>query len=152
MLLNIKAREDAYDVKISGDYIKFYLKPQYEKRFYELCRTYLWTLFNRLSMDQSFNPLVKPGVRSSKVIKPWKEEGRIDKKSYKVFKPDIEHIEMENMNTEEMTSDSSEDEGIKEEKFSALMGKSELKKYDKIKKQEYGSYGETKDIYGDFHK
>ena len=72
--------------------IKFYFKPQYEKRMYELMRTFLWSLFNKLAMDCSFNPAIKPGVKTA-TFKPWKEEGRIDKKTYKVFKPDIEHIE-----------------------------------------------------------
>ena len=99
-----------------GEIRKFYFKPQYEKRMYEILRTFLWTLFNKLSMEGDFNPSIKPGV-SMPVIKPKKEEHRIDKRNYKIAKPDIEHIEKDDMNDDELTSESSDDEIAKEEIF-----------------------------------
>ena len=54
------------------------------------------------------------------MLRPYKEEGRIDKKTYKVNKPDIEHIEKDDINTEDLTSDS-EDEATKEENFHNFM-------------------------------
>jgi hypothetical protein len=51
-------------------------------------------------------------------FKPKKEElSRIDKKSYRIAKPDIEHIENDNVNIDDLTSDSSDDEAAKEEMF-----------------------------------
>ena len=85
-----------------------------------MLRTYLWSLFNKLAMDGTVDPSVKKGVKSH-TIKPWKEEGRIDKKTYKVNKPDIEHIDKDNVNTEDLTSDSSDDEATKEEKYNQIM-------------------------------
>lgn len=61
-------------------------------------------------MDESFNPDIKPGAKLEPFKNKWKDEGRIDKKTYKVAKPDIEHIEHDNINPDELTSDSSEDE------------------------------------------
>jgi hypothetical protein len=73
----------------------------------------MWSLFNKLSMDKDFNPDIKPGVKLP-TFKVSKEEHRIDKKTYKVAKPDIEHIERDNMDTNDLTSDSSDDENLKE--------------------------------------
>jgi len=120
VVLDLKMTTDAFDIKISGDIRKFYFKPQYEKRMYELLRTHLWSLFNKLAMDKEFCPLLKPG-RSMEVFKPKKEEHRIDKKTYKIAKPDIEHIEIDNMNDDDITSDdSSDDELTKEEQYKSI--------------------------------
>lgn len=114
-MIDLRLKEETFDIKLANDMIKFYFKPQFEKRMYELLRTYLWSLFNKLAMDNSFNPKIKAGKKMEPFKNKWKEIGRIDKKTYKVFKPDIEHIEQDNINTDELTSDSSEDETIKEE-------------------------------------
>lgn len=100
---------------------KFYFKPQYEKRMYELMRTHLWSLFNKLAMDKSFNPEVKPGMQKP-IIKPRKEEHGIDKKTYKISKTDIEHIDIDNLDARDLTSDSSEDEDTKEMAFKSFNG------------------------------
>ena len=82
---------------------------------YEMIRTHLWSLFNKLVMDKDFNPNIKPGVKTA-TFKPKKEEHGIDKKTYKVAKPDIEHIEKDFMDTGDLTSDSS-DEDKKEQNY-----------------------------------
>lgn len=112
--------EDTFDIKISGDMIKFYFKPAFEKRMYQLLRTHLWSLFNKLIMDKTFNPKIKLGVAKPTVYKPSFDEARIDKKTYKINKPDIEHIETDNLNPDDLTSDSSDDEAVKEEKFNMI--------------------------------
>ena len=86
---------------------------------YEKLRTHLWSLFNKLSMD-AFNPTIKKGVAKMPTFKPWKEEGRIDKKTYKVLKPDIEHIEQDNLDTADLTSDS-ESEDTKERNLEQII-------------------------------
>lgn len=63
---------------------KFYFKPQYEKRSYELLRTYMWSLFNKLVMDEKYiDPSIKPGI-NNKVFKVKQSEHKIDKKSYRI--------------------------------------------------------------------
>ena len=65
MILDIQAKEDAFDIKIQHDMRKFYFKPQYEKRAYELLRTYMWSLFNKLVMDEDYkDPDIKPGMKA----------------------------------------------------------------------------------------
>ena len=118
-------------------------------------RTHLWSLFNKLASDGSFEPEIKPGV-SMPTFRPKKEEGRIEKKMYKISKPDIEHINDDNMNTEDLTSDSSDDEAQKEEIFQEIQSKAESRA-EKVKTQsiktnfEEGGYGEDKDKF-DFQK
>lgn len=85
---------------------------------YEGLRTYLWTLFNKYSMETDFDPGIKIGVSMPKPIK--KEVSRIDRVNYKIAKPDIEHIEKDNMNDDELTSESSGDELAKEEIFNQI--------------------------------
>ena len=97
---------------------KFYFKPQYEKRMYELLRTYMWSLFNKLAMDKNFDPEIKPGM--TKVFKQKRDGHGIDKRTYKVQKPDIEHIENDNMDTADLTEDSSDDEVVKEQMFNDI--------------------------------
>jgi len=54
-ILNIKAEDDAYFLILHGDGLrKFYFKPEYEKRIYELLRSFLWKLFNKLLMEKEF--------------------------------------------------------------------------------------------------
>lgn len=128
---------------------KFYFKPQYEKRMYELMRTFLWSLFNELAMDKEFKVTIRPGVKSQ-IFKCPKEEFRIDKKTYKVCKPDIEHIENDNLDTAELTSDDdSEAELMKEQNFCKLQEKTDPYSVYKT----LGGYGDTKtDQYGEFEK
>jgi len=85
---------------------------------YETMRTHLWSLFNKLAATQNvFEPDIKPGI-CMPTFKPKKEEaGRLDKKTYRIAKPDIEHIENDNTNVDDLTSDSSDDEATKEEIF-----------------------------------
>lgn len=83
-------------------------------------RTHLWSLFNKLAMDTTFNPQYKPGMKKE-IFNPRKvEEGRIDKKSYKIAKPDIEYIDADNMDPYDLTSDSSADEDNKEHAYQSL--------------------------------
>ena len=60
--------------------------------------------FNKLAMDKEFNPQVKSG---SKMECLSKKRGTQDKKTYKIAKPDIEH---DNIEAEDLTSDSSSDD------------------------------------------
>lgn len=116
VIINFKLAEECFDIKLFGEIRKFYFKPQYEKRMYEGLRTYLWTLFNKYSMETDFDPGIKIGVSMPKPVK--KEVSRVaDRVNYKIAKPDIEHIEKDNMNDDDLTSESSGDEMAKEEIF-----------------------------------
>jgi hypothetical protein len=59
-------------------------------------------------METDFDPGIKIGVSMPKAVK--KEVSKIDRVNYKIAKPDIEHIEKDNMNDDELTSESSGDE------------------------------------------
>jgi hypothetical protein len=72
----------------------------------------MWSLFNKLVMDTTFDPEIKPGM-NSKVFKVKEGEHKIDKKTYRIAKPDIEHVENDDMDTGDLTSES-DDEHIKE--------------------------------------
>jgi hypothetical protein len=84
---------------------------------YETLRTHLWTLFNKLSMETDFDPGIKIGVSMPKPIKQKTEITVLDRTNYKIAKPDIEHIEKDNINDDDLTSESSGDEVAKEEIF-----------------------------------
>lgn len=76
-------------------------------------------------------------------FKPKKEElSRIDKKSYRIAKPDIEHIENDNVNIDDLTSDSSDDEAAKEEMFQSIQNKSEAR-VNAQKSTKSDPYGDT---------
>lgn len=85
---------------------------------YERMRTHLWSLFNKLAASSNLRePTIKPGI-CMPTFKPKKEEfARLDKKSYRIAKPDIEHIENDFTNIDDLTSDSSDDEAAKERIF-----------------------------------
>lgn len=51
VVIEIQAKDESFDIKLLGDQRKFYFKPQYEKMMYEKMRFFLWTYFNKLSMD-----------------------------------------------------------------------------------------------------
>jgi len=70
-------------------------------------------------MDVTFAPEFKPGMKKE-IFNPRKVEHGIDKKTYKISKPDIEHIEGENMDACDLTSDSSMDEDNKEAAYKSL--------------------------------
>lgn len=89
-------------------------------------------------------------------FKPKKEEfARLDKKTYRISKPDIEHIENDNTNLDDLTSDSSEDEAAKEEMYRDMHSKEEARtnSIKTIKNDPFGDsgYGDDKDKM-DFNK
>lgn len=124
---------------------------------YETMRTHLWSLFNKLAAQNNYDPEIKPGI-CMPTFKPKKEEfTRLHKSTYRIAKPDIEHIENDNINVDDLTSDSSDDEASKEQMFQDIQSKSEQRAQDfknsLIKKDPFGEsgYGDEKDKF-DFSK
>lgn len=112
-------------------------------------RTHLWSLFNKLAMDKSFCPDIKPGMKKQ-IFRPNKQEHGIDKKTYKVAKPDIEHIEDDNIDTHDLTSDSSENEDDKEQAFKSIHQEKQEFNRQNIKEDLQAGYGDLDK--GDFQK
>lgn len=53
VVFDIEAPVTVFDIKVMGEYRKFYFKPQYEKPIYEAIRAHLWSEFGSLALNDA---------------------------------------------------------------------------------------------------
>jgi len=66
--MHIKAQHDTYDLKVTADMRKVFFKPHSEDSLFEKIKSSLWSIFNRLSLNEEkpVRPAVKDFTKNKK--------------------------------------------------------------------------------------